>query len=452
VGAVAAGHEAVRGLDGRRLGRHTGQQTALQCGGDGVLAGEAAGVVDAHRRARGELRRQGQVLLVEGLGPEAVPGPVEAGQPQQQPVHGQRRHDEGLHSGPGDELGARPVVEQPPAGRGHRVDQPRTQIGERLRVGRGAREVTGAAHRIGAVLPVITGLERGTPHRQPDRDRAHGRVPGEDGLHQVDRDGVREAGHRHVGQFLRGAQRVQRAADTGPRDVQQIQFPPLADVFRDVVDHRGDADGQTALPQGVPGDGVVVPVARIGRRDRGNRAVEDRGIGGQHLAHDRRERHPGVQVLDGRPDHPFLGQTAHGQDRGVGPPDTQVRAVHLETGPGLVEQDLLEVARAVRHAVAGARAGHGPHPGSLVTRHGRPHLSSPGARPTDARGRRSGVRRPRSQGGGGSDAGRRRPTTTRRGQVPGHTTPRRSVGQALRQLTHRIVRRATRGPGAGSAR
>ena len=62
-GQVAVGH-----VEGALLGQGPRQQAALQRHGQGVLAGVAAGVVDADRRPGDQFLGEGQVVLLERLG------------------------------------------------------------------------------------------------------------------------------------------------------------------------------------------------------------------------------------------------------------------------------------------------------------------------------------------------------------------------------------------------
>jgi hypothetical protein len=79
---AAGGLVAVRDLQPRHLRDVPGQQAALQGDGRGVLAGVQAGVIDAHRRPRGQVAGQPRIGLTEGLG---VFGPAERGHPQGDP-------------------------------------------------------------------------------------------------------------------------------------------------------------------------------------------------------------------------------------------------------------------------------------------------------------------------------------------------------------------------------
>ena len=92
-----AAHPGLRGqvaggdLDGGLLGQAAGQQAALEGHGRGVLAGVAAGVVDADRGPGGELLGEGQVVVVEGLGRLRPP---EVGHAQDDAAGLQRHRDQ----------------------------------------------------------------------------------------------------------------------------------------------------------------------------------------------------------------------------------------------------------------------------------------------------------------------------------------------------------------------
>ena len=84
--------EVTRGdLDGVLFGQRAGQQAALERHGHAVLAGVAPCVVEGHRGAGGQFGREGEVVLLEGLG---LLRAVEVDDAQQHAAGGQRRRDE----------------------------------------------------------------------------------------------------------------------------------------------------------------------------------------------------------------------------------------------------------------------------------------------------------------------------------------------------------------------
>lgn len=96
-----AGHVEVGGLDRAVRGGIAGQLVALKRRGDGVLAGESAGVVDAQGGVGGHIDGKADIVLVVGIGPV---GPNKAQHSQGRAAQSQRRHDERVRSGCADPL------------------------------------------------------------------------------------------------------------------------------------------------------------------------------------------------------------------------------------------------------------------------------------------------------------------------------------------------------------
>lgn len=127
-----------RSVDGCPRTGALGQEPALGRGGDGPLAGEAAGIVDAERGVGGEFEGEVDVVLAIGLGLSAA---VQAQQPQYRAAERQRSRDERMRSRRADGLGTCRIRRQPGTV-GSQVQEPGTQVGqslpERGSVGRGA--------------------------------------------------------------------------------------------------------------------------------------------------------------------------------------------------------------------------------------------------------------------------------------------------------------------------
>lgn len=89
------------GFDSAVRGGIAGQLVPLDCRGNGVLAGESAGVVDAQGGVGGHIDGKADIVLVVGIGPV---GPDKAQHSQGRAAQSQRRHDERVRSGCADLL------------------------------------------------------------------------------------------------------------------------------------------------------------------------------------------------------------------------------------------------------------------------------------------------------------------------------------------------------------
>ncbi len=258
------GQVVVGDLHGALLGQAAREQAALQGQGEGVLAGVAAGVVDAEGGAGGQFLGQPAVVVAEG---GRVLRAVEGGDPEQYAAGEQRDADHGVH-----------VVGQDPPGvldaRQHPGRSGGLEVG--LQHGRLALQ---AAHVGGAgVQPhlVADGIEGAVvadavDHRAVQvRLRVGGLLAAQHGPGQVDRDVVGQARHGRLGEFPGGAAHVQGGADPGTGLGQQLQAAARGDG---VLAHLGLAHQHQAPDRA----GGVGGVARAGGRA-GRRAVVRAGL------------------------------------------------------------------------------------------------------------------------------------------------------------------------------
>lgn len=102
---------------------------ALDCRGDGVLAGEPAGVVDAQGGVGGHIGSKADIVLVVRIGPA---GADEAQHSQGRSAQNQRRHDERVRSDCADPAGPGGVEPRDAGTHGHEAG---TKVAHGLRVG-----------------------------------------------------------------------------------------------------------------------------------------------------------------------------------------------------------------------------------------------------------------------------------------------------------------------------
>ncbi len=231
------GQVAVGDLDRGLVRYAAGQQAALQRHGHGVLAGEAAGVVDGQRRPGGQLLGEGHVLLLERRG---RPHPPEAGHPQQHPAGPQRDGDHGVDALVQHALGTGGVLGHPVAGVPQVRHPHRVLSGHPDRHGAGRDEPDQLADRIER-MRVLRGDHGGAAHLGARLRRL---VAVQHRVQQVDRGDVGEPRDRHLRQLPGGALHVQGRTDAHPRVIEQLQ--PLVGHFGPA----GEGPQLGGVPQG----------------------------------------------------------------------------------------------------------------------------------------------------------------------------------------------------------
>lgn len=240
-------------LDGVLFGQRAGQQSPLQRHGQAVLAGVAACVVEGHGGSGGQFGREGQIVLIEGLG---LLGAPEVDDAQQHAAGGQRRRDERMD----------PVADDAGAPRGVHLLP--------------SRGITQTRHQDRLSALDAAGLWRGRPESDQVTDGEEGSVVADTGdghalhplaagdyavhpqfliaqhgLGQVDGDVVGEARNRDLRQLLGCTGHIEGGADAAGRVVEQLQPPPdQLDPLRRLADHLHHFIGADLLLSGHRGD------------------------------------------------------------------------------------------------------------------------------------------------------------------------------------------------------
>ncbi len=388
--AVPAGQQDVRGVDGRLLPFGLREQPPLDRRRDHVLALVPAGVVDAEGRPGGRRDRQGDVVLVEGLG---RPAAVEADHSEDPAPQGEGHDDQGVRAGLRD--GARPVrVGAEPRGVGAEPDEPGPQVrgGERVRrtdgkvAGRSVRPPPGAAPALprvpDGVAPAAGGAAQGGsgPHRS---HRWLGAA--QDVVHHLHDGEVGEARRQGVGEGTAGGGDVERPADRVPHSSQR-GFPgpgpfPLGDVEERDHQAEGGGVGAAGAAQAVEG-GQELPVAGDPAQPAPHEVLAHRALTGQYPLHELlgSDRVVEPDSLGEASSHVLPGLRAF--DERVGVYQAELRVEHDETDGGLGEQ---RREKRLVEAVSRRRGRLGSGRG-LAVRHGSTHPPVPARRlPVPAR-------------------------------------------------------------------
>lgn len=230
-----AGHVQLGGFDGAVRGGMAGELVALDCCGDGVLAGESAGVVDTQGGVGGHIESKADVVLVVGIGPA---GPVDAQHSQGRSAQSQRRHDECVRPGCADHPGPGGVGVEPGAvgAQGHEAG---TEVAHGLRVGGQEVEAPHVAHRVGLCLLAVARAEGGTAQGNILSEWPYlGLLAAYHGIHDFHHGDVGKVGHQSLHQLLTGGDHVQGPSHTLAHGIQDTQPGTRLFLFRD-VDDRG---------------------------------------------------------------------------------------------------------------------------------------------------------------------------------------------------------------------
>ncbi len=210
-------------LHGALLGQAAREQAALEGQCQGVLAGVAAGVVDAERGAGREFLRQPAVVLPEG---GRVLRAVEGGDAEQHAAGEQGDADHGVHVVGQDSPGVFESREHP--GRSGGLEVGLQHGGLALE----AAHVGGAGVQPHLVADRVEGavVADAVDHRAVQVGlRVGGLLAAQHGPGQVDRDVVGQARHGRLGEFPGGAAHVQGGADPGAGLGQQLQAAACGD-------------------------------------------------------------------------------------------------------------------------------------------------------------------------------------------------------------------------------
>ncbi len=213
------GQIAVGGLDGVLLRQPARQQTALQGDGHGVLAGVAAGIVDAHRGAGGQFLGEGEFLVLERLRFVRAPEDHHA---EDDATGAQRHRDPRMDAVRDDLPGPAGTLEMPAGERRQIRFEGRFAAGEAGAEGGGRLEADQLAD--GVEAAVRRGAAGGRPPHLDGRAGGSRRLLADQHvLGQVDGDDIGEPGGAELREFLAGAHHVESGADLRAGVVEQLQ-------------------------------------------------------------------------------------------------------------------------------------------------------------------------------------------------------------------------------------